>query len=56
MDGAFIMGSVINETFIINDLQPYTNYSFQVAGVNKNGTGPFSNAITIMTDEGGTFF
>ncbi len=52
MDGALMMGSVVNETFVITGLQPYTNYSFQVAGMNDNGTGPFSDIVIIMTNEG----
>lgn len=50
-DGFSISGSVINETFTASGLTPYTNYTFRVAGVNDNGTGPFSDTITILTDE-----
>lgn len=42
-----------NETFTAGGLVPSTNYTFRVAGVNINGTGPFSNALTILTDEDG---
>ena len=44
----------INETsFTASGLIPYTNYTFQVAGVNSNGTGPYSDVITILTSEEG---
>ena len=32
---------------IIDGLTPSTEYVFQVAAVNTNGTGPFSEAITL---------
>jgi len=32
---------------IIGGLTPNTEYAFQVAAVNTNGTGPFSEAITL---------
>ena len=32
---------------IINGLTPNTEYAFQVAAVNANGTGPFSEPITV---------
>ena len=28
--------------FLLEDLQPYTDYNVEVAAVNVNGTGPFS--------------
>ena len=31
----------------IDDLTPNTEYAFQVAAVNVNGTGPFSEPITL---------
>ena len=41
--GALIPGSVVDRTFTASGLTPYTNYyTFKVAGVNNNGTGPFS--------------
>ena len=40
--GALIPGMVVNRTFTASGLTPYTNYTFRVAGVNDNGTGPFS--------------
>ena len=38
--------SVVNTT-IINDLTPNFDYTFQVAAVNVNGTGPFSEPIRL---------
>ena len=32
---------------IIDDLTPNTEYAFQVAAANVNGTGPFSKSITL---------
>ena len=32
---------------IVDDLTPSTEYVFQVAAVNVNGTGPFSEPITL---------
>ena len=39
--------SVVTPGDIITDLTPDTEYAFQVAAVNVNGTGPFSEAITL---------
>ena len=49
--GPLISGVVVNRTFITSGLIPYTNYTFRVAGVNDNGTGPFSNVTSILTEE-----
>ncbi len=40
-------------TFTANGLTPYTNYTFQVAGVNSVNTGIYSNILTITTFEEG---
>lgn len=39
--------SVVTPGDIINDLTPDTEYAFQVAAVNVNGTGAFSEVITL---------
>ena len=39
--------SVMTNSTIINDLTPNTEYAFQVAVVNVNGTGPFSEPIIL---------
>ena len=49
--GPLISGVVVNRTFTVSGLSPYTNYTFRVAGVNDNGTGPFSNVTSIQTEE-----
>ena len=49
--GALIPGVVVNETFTISGLTPHTNYIFRVAAVNNNGTGPFTNVTSILTEE-----
>ena len=51
MGGALIPGVVVNKTFTASGLTPYTNYTFRVAGVNDNGTGPFLNVTNILTEE-----
>ena len=51
MGGAIIPGVVVNRTFRASELTPYTNYTFRVAGVNDNGTGPLSNVTIILTEE-----
>ena len=38
--------SVVTNSTIIENLSPYTEYAFQVAAVNFNGTGPFTELIT----------
>ena len=53
--GANVPGNTVNRTFSATELTPFTNYTFQVAGVNDVGTGPFTNIITITTDEDGLF-
>ena len=49
--GALIPGVVVNRTFTASGLTPYTNYTFRVAGVNDDRTGPFSNITSILTEE-----
>ena len=39
--------SVVTTGDIIDCLTPNTEYAFQVAAVNVNGTGPFSEPITL---------
>ena len=53
LGGSVIPGVLmVNERrFIASGLTPFTNYTFRVAGVNSIGTGPFSDLITIQTDE-----
>lgn len=41
----------MDQNFTAAGLTPNTVYTFRVAGVNINGTGPFSDAITILTAE-----
>ena len=51
--GARIPGEVVNQTFTASGLAPHTNYTFRVAGININGTGSFTELISILTDEDG---
>ena len=39
--------SVVTTGSIIDGLTPNTEYAFQVAAVNANGTGPFNETITL---------
>ena len=48
--GALTLGMVLDETFVAVGLIPHTSYTFRVAGMNNNGTGPYSDPITITTD------
>ena len=43
------------ENFTVDGLTPSTSYTFQVAGVNINGTGPFTNMLVITTNEDGKY-
>ena len=55
--GANVPGNVniVNRTFSATEFTPFTNYTFQVAGVNDVATGPLTDIITITTDEDGLF-
>ena len=53
--GADVPGNIVNRTFSATELTPFTSYTFQVAGVNDVGTGPYTNAITVTTAEDGLF-
>ena len=39
--------SVVTTVDIVDGLTPNTEYGFQVAAVNVNGTGPFGEPITL---------
>ena len=47
--------NTVGMIFSAEGLTPQTNYTFQVAGVNDVGTGPFTNVITVTTAENGLF-
>ena len=53
--GAVIPGevNVMDRIFNASGLTPHTNYIFRVAGVNSNGTGPYTTNITVLSDEDG---
>ena len=46
------IGNISGRSFTANELTPFTNYTFQVHGVNSAGPGPYSN-LTITTSEEG---
>jgi hypothetical protein len=49
--GAGIPGEVVGRLFTASGLTPAKRYTFRVAGVNINGTGPFQE-INILTHGG----
>ena len=55
--GAVILGevNVMDRTFTASGLTPHTNYIFRVAGVNSNGTGPYTNDTMVTTEEDGNY-
>ena len=56
LEEAMMMRSSISErSFTANGLTHFTNYTFQVHGVNSAGPGPYSNLIIITTPEVGKF-
>ena len=52
-DEASVLGEVVGQTFTASGLTPATHYTFRVAGVNGDGTGPFCPEKTITTGEPG---
>ena len=46
-------GTISGRSFTANGLTPFTNYTFQVCGVNSAGPGPYSDLIIITTFEAG---
>ncbi len=48
--GDLIPGSLVNESFTAIGLTHSTDYSFRIAGVNTDGTGPFSETFQIHTN------
>ena len=52
-NGIHIDGEVLNLTFTASGLRPFTNYTFRVAGNTSEGRGPYSDAITIHTNQDG---
>ena len=56
--GAVIPGevNVMDRTFTASGLTPHTSYTFRVAGVNSNDTGPYTNISGILTEEDGMLY
>ena len=46
-------GTISGRSFTVNRLTPFTDYTFQVRGVNSAGSGPYSDLINITTSEEG---
>lgn len=53
-DGYEIPGVIVDTRFSSTGLTPGSAYTFQVAGININGTGPFTDMLTIFTTEDST--
>ena len=55
--GAVIPGevNVMDRTFTTSGFTPHTIYTFSVAGVNRIGTGAYTNVTVIRTDEDGFY-
>ena len=49
--GDRIPGEVVGQNFTASGLTPATRYTFQLAGVNSNGTGPFTTTTIISTGD-----
>ena len=49
--GDRIPGEVVGQNFTASGLTPATRYTFRVAGVSINGTGPFTTSAITSTDE-----
>ena len=47
-----VHGEIVGRSFVARELTEGTAYSFRVAGVNVNDTGPFSETIFIQTIRG----
>ena len=54
--GDAVIPNVMDRTFTASGLTPHTNYTFRVAGVNSNGTGPYTNINSILTEEDGMLY
>lgn len=40
----------------MTDIRPFTQYSFKVRAYTEGDESPFSEVVTIITEERGTFF
>ena len=47
-----MIAMVDGQAIPLDDLEPLTEYSIMVAAVNSNGTGQFSEPVTIVTHQG----
>ena len=57
IDGSAISGGTYEGQSYSANVSPFTDHIFQVAGINADGTGPFSSPdFVIRTDEGGTCY
>ena len=53
--GGVVPEITTNRNFTATGLQPFTSYTFQVAGFNINGTGPFAETTHFATREAGIY-
>ena len=52
-EAMMMMSNISGRSFTADDLKPFTNYTFQVRGVNSESPGPYSDLIIITTSETG---
>ena len=51
-DSTNIPGHLVDTTFTAIGLSPATLYTFRVAGVTVNGTGPYTDITLVTTEDG----
>ena len=51
--GQTILLTSNTDSLFLDDLQPFTTYTFRVAAVTSVGVGPYSIATSFMTEETG---
>ena len=55
VSGKAMIMNISGRSFTADELRPFTNYTFQVRGVNNEGSGPYSDTKIITTSETGEF-
>ena len=53
-DNSTVAVPAMTNSTIIYNLLPYTLYSFSIRALTGIGAGPFSNDVTLVTNESGT--
>lgn len=50
-EGGNLIGTTINTSFKVTELQANSNYNFSVVAVNEAGTSPMSAPVAVLTDD-----